>query len=81
MKIEVKKNIMILTVLIFGVIMMYISITSEIERNHENDLKAVKEYDKCLKENFNQRYDCARDIEGYTYRELDQLRIKYLKAK
>ena len=72
---------MILTVLIFGVIMMYISITSEIERDRENDIKAVKEYDKCLKENFNQRYDCARDIESYTYQKLDQLRIKYLKAK
>ena len=81
MKKEIKKNIMILIVLIFGSIMMYISITSEIERDRENDIKAVKEYDKCLKENFNQRYDCARDIEGYTYQKLDQLRIKYLKAK
>ncbi len=57
-------------ILVIGVLGIKVSI-----RNKQRNI--IKKYDECLKENFNQRSDCARDVSNYTYEYLEYLKKSF----
>lgn len=65
--------ILIIIIIALGVIL----IKSEIDSDKLHKKQVVEEYEKCLAENFNQRYDCARIVSNYSYQYLDQLRKSF----
>lgn len=61
----------IIAALLFGLCIYLIKQDFESANNRDRDL--ARKYVQCLRENFNQRSDCARDVSEYSYKYLDKL--------
>ena len=59
------------------VIMCVAGIIAIFKSDRSRKEKIVREYEKCLTENFFQRSDCARSVSNYTYWYLDNLRESF----
>lgn len=55
----------------------YILIKHDFESADKSDRETVIKYCECLRENFNQRSDCAREVSSYSYKYLDKLVVQY----